>query len=81
MIRGDDINSAINVTFLLHYSLAFSIAWFCARESGLRLIGSSLAALVFTYGYFPSRISVEWAITTGAYVPLVLCQVDLDEFQ
>ena len=65
-----DINSAINVTFLLHYSLAFSIAWFCARQSGLRLIGSSLAALVFTYGYFPSRISVEWAITTGAYVPL-----------
>ena len=34
--------------------------------------GAALAALVYTYGWFPSRICLEWAIIGGAWFPAAL---------
>lgn len=65
-----DVNTAINATVLIHYVLAFSLAWLFAWWCGLRRLGCLLTAVVFTYGYFPARIGYEWAITTGAWLPL-----------
>ena len=66
------LNAAYNANFLLHYALAFVFAWMYARTIGLGNWGSGLAALVYTYGWFPPRLSLEWSIITGAWFPLAL---------
>ena len=66
------VNTAYNVNFLLHYVLAFLFTWLYARAIGLTSWGSGLAALVFTFGWFPPRSGLEWAILTGAWLPAAL---------
>ena len=65
-------NWAYNVNFLLHYVLAFVFVWLYARAIGLAAWGSGLAALVYTFGWFPPRSGLEWAILTGAWFPAAL---------
>jgi hypothetical protein len=71
-----DVNTAYNVVQLLHYGLAFVFTWLYARRFGVSASGSLLAALIFTYAWFPFRISLEWAITTGAWLPAALWCVE-----
>jgi hypothetical protein len=66
------VNTAYNTNFLLHYVLAFVFTWMYARAIGLTSWGSGLAALVYTFGWFPARSGLEWAILTGAWLPAAL---------
>ncbi len=66
------LNTAFSASILCHYVLAFVFAAMYARQIGLTVIGAGLAALVYTYGWFPPRICLEWAITSGAWLPLAL---------
>jgi hypothetical protein len=75
-----DINTAYNAVQLFHYVLAFvGMALFTRRwlnhEQGA-WFPALLSALVFTYGWFPPRICLEWAILTGAYLPWILWSTD-----
>ncbi len=67
-----DVNTAYNMIHLLHYVLAFMATLAVARELGFSFSAGLLAALVFVYGWFPPRSCLEWAITTGAYLPVCL---------
>lgn len=75
LYRCLDIHSAYHVNLLLHYWLAFLVCWRflrCNVGNGAALFGS----LVFVYGWFPARASLEWSIIGGVYLPLVLWQVE-----
>ncbi len=67
-----DVNTAYNVEHLIHYVLCFVATGLFARRVGLGASGSVLMALVFTYGWFPPRACLEWAIVTGAWLPVAL---------
>jgi hypothetical protein len=71
-----DVNAAYNAGHLLHYIAAYVFMWLFARRIGLKPIGSHLAAIVFVYGWFPTRACLEWAIIGGTYVPLILWCVE-----
>jgi hypothetical protein len=66
------VDTAYNANFLLHYVLAFVFLCMYARAIGLEAWGSGLAALVYTFGWFPPRSGLEWAIVTGAWLPAAL---------
>ena len=63
------INLAYNVNHLFHYLLAFAFTWLYARSLALSRWAAGLAALVYVYGWFPSRSCWEWAIIGGAWMP------------
>lgn len=67
-----DLNTAYNVSQLLHYMLAFVAAWALARRLGLSTGGGLYAATAFVYGWFPARICLEWAIIGGAWFVAIL---------
>jgi len=67
-----DVNTAYNVQHLAHYILCFWGTWQLARRLGTGPWGAILSALVFTYGWFPPRACLEWAIVTGAWMPWAL---------
>jgi len=67
-----DVNTAYNAVQLSHYVLAFVFTWLFARRIGVSQTGSLLAALIYTYGWFPVRIGLEWAIIGGAWLPAAL---------
>lgn len=71
-----DVNTAYSVSHIFHYVLAFTFTWMYARKLQLSVIGSLFAALVYTYGWFPSRACLEWAIIGGTYLPLSLWGVE-----
>jgi len=66
------VNAAYDANFLLHYVLTFVFTWMYARTIGLSAWASGLAALVYTYGWFPPRSCLEWAILGGAWFPAAL---------
>lgn len=70
------LNAAYSASVLIHYVLAFLFTWMYARQIELQRAGAALAALVFTYGWFPPRICLEWAIVGGAWLPLALWCVE-----
>ena len=61
-------------SIVLHYSLAFVFCWRFARCQQLSTATALLAALVYVYGWFPARISLEWSIIGGVWLPLTLWQ-------
>jgi len=67
-----NLNTAYSASQLLHYVIAFVFTWLYARRLGLAPWGGALAGLVYTYGWFPSRICLEWAIVGGAWFPAAL---------
>lgn len=67
-----NVNAAYNAIQILHYALAFVFTWMYARRLDLSPAGAGLAALVYTYGWFPLRMCWEWAIIGGAWLPLAL---------
>lgn len=66
------VHAAYHVSFLLHYWLAYVMAWRYARSQGLRRWSALLVGLVFVYGWFPARASLEWSIIGGVWFPLCL---------
>ena len=71
-----DVNTAYHVNHLLHYVMAFLFCWMYARVFGLSKTAAALSALVYTYGWFPARNCLEWAIIGGAWLPLALWCVE-----
>ncbi len=67
-----DLNTAYNANHLLHYVLAFLFCFMFARKVGLKTFGALFAAIIYTYGWFPTRSCWEWAIIGGAWLPLAL---------
>jgi len=67
-----NVNTAYNVSHLLHYVLGFAAMALLAFELGLSLPAALLASLAFIYGWFAPRCCLEWAIVTGIYLPLNL---------
>lgn len=70
--RFFDANTAYHANQLLHYVLAFVFTWGYTRKLGLSTVSATFAALVYTYGWFPPRICLEWAIIGGAWLPASL---------
>ncbi|MEJ7596128.1 MAG: hypothetical protein WKF77_31860, partial [Planctomycetaceae bacterium] len=66
------VNRAYNVSILLHYTLAFVFAWRFCRSQSLSHASALLAAMVFVYGWFPARLSLEWSIIGGVWFPCCL---------
>jgi hypothetical protein len=64
-----DVHLAYSAIQLFHYTLAFAGMWAVARQYGISRLGALLAGLVYVYGWFPTRICLEWAIIGGAYLP------------
>ena len=71
-----DLNTAFSASLVGHYVLAFLFTYLYARRLGLPTFGAALAGLVYTYGWFPPRICLEWAIIGGAWLPLALWSVE-----
>lgn len=67
-----ELNTAYSANLITHYVLAFVFTWMFARRLGLAPLGAGLAALVYTYGWFPPRICLEWSIIGGTWLPLAL---------
>ncbi len=76
LYRTLDVNTAYNVNHLLHYVLAFVFTWMYTRSIGFTSAAGLFSALVYTYGWFPPRSCLEWAIIGGAYFPLALWCVE-----
>ncbi len=66
------VNTAYNASILLHYALAFVFAWRFCRSQALSNASALLAAMVFVYGWFPARLSLEWSIIGGVWFPCCL---------
>jgi len=71
-----DVHSAYHVSLLLHYAAAYVFAWRFARTQWLSPASSLLAAMIFVYGWFPVRVSLEWSIIGGVWLPLCLWMVE-----
>ncbi len=76
LYRLFDINTAYNTSILLHYALAFVFAWRFVRCQKVSQWPALLAATVYVYGWFPARISLEWSIIGGMWLPLCLWLTD-----
>ncbi len=76
LYRLFDINTAYNASIMLHYALAFVFAWRFCRCQRLSQPSSLLAAMVFVYGWFPARLSLEWSIIGGVWFPCCLWLTD-----
>ena len=70
-------NAAYNTSIVIHYWLAFVFAWRFARCQQISTWPALLAALVYVYGWFPARISLEWSIIGGLWLPLTLWLTEL----
>lgn len=70
------VNRAYSVSMLIHYVITFVGTWLFARQKGLLTAPALLTALSFTYGWFPARSGLEWAIVTGAWFPVALWLCD-----
>ena len=70
------VNTAYNIEHLLHYGICFVGTALLAVRLQVTTRGALLAALVFTYGWFPPRACLEWAILTGCWLPVALYCVE-----
>jgi hypothetical protein len=71
-----DLNTAYSTSVIVHYVLTFVFTAMYARKLGLSIAGAGLAALVYTYGWFPPRLCNEWSIIGGTWMPLALWCVE-----
>ncbi len=65
LYRICDVNDAYNFSHLLHFIGTFVVASLYARRLQLSFPASLLASLIFTFGWFPPRVCLEWAIIGG----------------
>ncbi|MSR56115.1 MAG: hypothetical protein EXS05_00335 [Planctomycetaceae bacterium] len=76
LYRWLDLNTAFNANLLGHYVLAFVGCWLLARRLDCNRLAAVFAALVYTYSWFPPRISLEWSIIGGAWLPMAVWCVE-----
>ena len=76
LYRITDVNTAYNSFLILHYWLAFVFAWRFCRCQAASNAASWFAASIFVYGWFPARVSLEWSIVGGVWLPLSLWLTD-----
>lgn len=76
LYRVCDAHTAYHVNLLIHYVLAALFAWRFARNQGLQQPTALFVAMVFVYGWFPARSSLEWSIVGGVWFPLCLWLTD-----
>lgn len=72
LYRVTSINRAYYISIVLHYAFAFIFAWRFVRCQQVSNWPALLAAMIFVYGWFPARISLEWSIIGGVWLPLTL---------
>jgi len=72
LYRLFEIDRAYAISIILHYALAFTFAWRFILSQKVSWIASLLGAMVYVYGWFPARISLEWSIIGGMWLPLTL---------
>ena len=70
------VNTAYNLVQMAHYVGAFVFVWMYLRKLGFGGWACALAGLVYTYGWFPARISLEWTIIGGVWLPAALWAVE-----
>ena len=68
--------TGFHINILLHYVFAYVGTTLLCRRYGLSLPAALFAALAFAYGWFAPRMTVEWAVTTGSYLPWALLCVE-----
>lgn len=71
-----DLNTAYNAIQMAHYVIAFLGCWLLARRWGLDTLPSCLAAVVYVFGWLPTRICVEWAALGAAWFPWCVWAVE-----
>ncbi|MEP3477958.1 MAG: hypothetical protein ABJZ55_01805 [Fuerstiella sp.] len=76
LYRLVDIHSAYHCNLLLHYWLAFIFSWRLLRCYRIGMWPALFGAMIFIYGWFPARVSLEWSIIGGVYFPLCLWQTE-----
>eukprot|EP00913_Durusdinium_trenchii_P010932 g10261.t1 len=72
LYRLFDVTTAYNIVQISHYVLTFLFTWMYARRFGQSNRAALFAAVAFTYSWFPFRISLEWAVVSGAWLPAAL---------
>jgi hypothetical protein len=76
LYRLVEINTAYSFSVLLHYAAAFLMTWRFGRSQSLSNLSAFFAAIIFVYGWFPVRVSLEWSIIGGVWFPLCLWMVE-----
>lgn len=76
LYRTFGIHTAYHVNLLIHYGLALLFSWRLIRCYGIGKWPALLGAMVFVYGWFPARVSLEWSIIGGVFLPLTLWQTE-----
>lgn len=76
LYRAVDIHSAYNINLLIHYWLALVFSWRLLRCYRIGMWPALFGAMIFVYGWFPARVSLEWSIIGGVYFPLCLWQTE-----
>ncbi|QDV29280.1 hypothetical protein Spb1_11600 [Planctopirus ephydatiae] len=61
---------------LAHYVAAFFCMWLYLKQIGVSIPGTIFGCVVYVYGWFPTRIILEWAIIGGLYLPLGLWLIE-----
>ena len=72
LYRVFSLNTAYNVSIILHYIAAFVLTWRFALSQRLSFCSAIIAATAFVYGWFPARLSLEWSIIGGVWFPACL---------
>lgn len=72
LYRQLEVSRAYSLNQAIHYVLCAMGMYWCARRMGLGRAGAWLATIVYTYGWFPCRLCLEWAIIGGAWLPWAL---------
>lgn len=75
-IRFFEPDLAYVVEQLAHYIAAFFCMWLYLRQLGLSIPATIFGGVVYVYGWFPTRIILEWAIIGGVYLPLGLWLIE-----
>ena len=76
LYRLFDVNRAYSLSVILHYGLAFVFAWRFVRTQFVSMWPAMLGAVIYVYGWFPARISLEWSIIGGVWLPAALWMTD-----
>lgn len=76
LYRLFDVSKAYSGSILIHYVLAMVFTWRLLRSQGLTFSSAVLGAIIFVYGWFPARASLEWSIIGGVWFPVCLWLTD-----
>lgn len=71
-----DVNDAYNFSHLLHCIGTFCLTTMFAQRLRLSLAASLLTSLIFTFGWFPPRVCLEWAIIGGFWFAWALWSIE-----